>query len=231
MLILGSILLFVTAVFVFLGFKLKKSLTVKSPGKAATAMMIVVWILSVFTFLTNVEVYAVQWSQEKLTGVAPANPITKFTFLFALISVLLVFWINRKQGKKAVFWGGVLAAMAGPMIFELPFDLIVMNRTYPPIPPSPFLYRTLFFYPLFLVELTTISLLSLSPLMKVTRYTLFSLAGMFFVFAVWGFLSFSFAYTMEFLILNVVSKALAFITVVTLFLPDRKMGKGIDPND
>ncbi len=44
---------------------------------------------------------------------------------------------------------------------------------------------------------------------------------MFFVFAIWGFLSFSFAYTTEFLILNVAAKAMAFVTVVTLFLPEK----------
>ena len=117
----------------------------------------------------------------------------------------------------------MLAAMAGPMIFELPFDLIVMGRTYPPIPPDPSLLRAVFFFPLFLIELTTISLMFFSPLFKVTKYTLYSLAGMFFVFANWGFLSFSFAYTTEFLILNVVAKALAFVTVVTLFLPEMNL--------
>jgi hypothetical protein len=58
--------------------------------------------------------------------------------------------------------------------------------------------------------------------MKVTRQTLFSLAGMFLVFAIWGFLSFSFAYTTEFLVLNVAAKALAFVVVVTLFLPQER---------
>ncbi len=63
----------------------------------------------------------------------------------------------------------------------------------------------------------------LSPLFKVTNYTLYSLAGMFFVFAIWGFFSFSFAYTTEFLVLNVVSKALAFVTVVAIFLPEKNL--------
>ena len=111
--------------------------------------------------------------------------------------------------------------MAGPMVFELPFDLIVMDRTYPPIPPDPTALRALFFFPLFLIELTTIALLFFSPLFKVTKSTLYSLAGMFLVFAIWAYLSFSFAYTTEFLVLNVTAKALAFVTVVTLFLPQK----------
>jgi hypothetical protein len=66
---------------------------------------------------------------------------------------------------------------AAPMISELPFDLIVMGRTYPPIPPSPTLYRLLFFLPLFVVEISTFSLLTLSPLTRLSKDTLFSLAG------------------------------------------------------
>jgi hypothetical protein len=114
--------------------------------------------------------------------------------------------------------------MAGPMVFELPFDLIVISRTYPPIPPDPTVLRLLFFLPLFIIELTTISLMFFSSLFKVTNSTLYSLAGMFLVFAIWGFLSFSFAYTTEFLVLNVAAKAMAFVTIVTLFLPHETMG-------
>ena len=219
--ILGVVLLVIAGVFTLFGLKLKKSLRVKMPGKAITGMLVAVWILAIITFLTNVVVYALQMQQEKLIGTPPANPITKFTLIFAVISFGVIFIVNIGSGTKVAFWGAVTAAMAGPMIFELPFDLIVISRIYPPIPPSPGLFLALFFLPLFSIELTTISLLFLSPLMKVSRLTLFSLAGMFLVFAIWGFLSFSFAYTTEFLVLNVVSKALAFVTVVTLFLPQK----------
>ncbi len=220
--ILGVVLLVIAGVFTLFGFKLKKSLTAKAPGKAVGGILIAVWIVSMITFLTDMFVYGfVMVVQEKLTGVTPENPITKFTLLFAFLSFLTLLIINWKKGKKAAFWSGVLAAMAGPMIFELPFDLIVMNRTYPPIAPNPTLFRALFFFPLFMIESTTISLMFFSPLFKVTKYTLYSLAGTFFVFAVWGFLSFSFAYTTEFLILNVAAKALAFVAVVTLFLPEK----------
>ncbi len=217
--ILGVVLLVITGVFTVLGFQLKKPLRVKMPGKAVTGMLVAVWLLSILTFLVNGGIYALLMSQAKFTGTVPDNPITKFTFSFAFLSFLIIFQMNINQGVKVAFWSAVFAAMAGPMVFELPFDLIVMGRTYPPIPPEPAALRALFFFPLFMIELTTITLLFLSPVFKVTKFTLYSLAGMFLVFAIWGFLSFSFAYTTEFLILNVVSKALAFVTVVTLFLP------------
>ena len=221
--ILGVVLLVIAGVFTLFGFKLKKSLRVKMPGKAIAGVLVAVWILSILTFFVNVGVYSLLLDQAKLTGTIPNNPITKFTLSFAFLSFLIILFINRKKGKKVAFLSAVLAAMAGPMIFELPFDLIVMGRTYPPIPPDPTVLRALFFFPLFLIELTTMSLLFFSPLFKVTKYTLYSLAGMFLVFAIWGFLSFSFAYTTEFLILNVAAKALAFVTVVTLFLPEKNL--------
>jgi hypothetical protein len=222
--ILGVVLLVIAGVFTFLGFKSGNPLTVKRPGKAMAGVLVAVWILSILTFLVNVGVYIMLLQQAKFTGTIPNNPITKFTLSFAFLSFLTIFFINRKNGGKAAFWSAAAAAMAGPMIFELPFDIIVMGRTYPPIPPDPTVLRALFFSPLFMVELTTMSLLFFSPLFKITKYTLYSLAGLFLVFAVWGFLSFSFAYTTEFLILNVAAKALAFLVAVTLFLPQDIMG-------
>ncbi len=221
--ILGVVLLVIAGVFTFFGFKLKKSLKVKQPGRAMAGIQVAVWILAINTFLANSSVYALQMQQDNLIGTPPENPITKFTLAFAAISFLVIYFVNVEGRGKAAFWSAVAGAMAGPMIFELPFDLVVMTRVYPPIPQNPALYIGLYFIPLFSIELTTVSLLFLSPLMKVTRLTFFSIAGMFLVFAIWGFLSFSFAYTTEFLILNVAAKALAFVTVVTLFLPQKSM--------
>ena len=107
------------------------------------------------------------------------------------------------------------------MIFELPFDLIVMARTYPPIPPDPALYRALFFVPLFLIEITTLLLLRLSPMVRLTRATFFSFALMLGVFAVWALAGFGYPSAPLPTALNIASKILAFITVLTLFLPQR----------
>lgn len=221
--ILGAALLVIAGVFTLLGFKLKEPLTVRMPGKAIAGLLVSVWILSILTFFVNVGVYLLLWRQAKFTGSIPSNPITKFTLSFAFLSFLMIFFINRKKGGKVALWSAVVAAMAGPMIFELPFDIMVMGRTYPPVPPDPAVLRALFFLPLFLIELTTISLLFFSPLFRVTKHTLYGLAGMFFVFAIWGFLSLSFAYTTEFLILNIAAKAMAFVAVVTLFLPEKNL--------
>ena len=115
------------------------------------------------------------------------------------------------------------------MIFEFPFDLIVMARTYPPLPPDPALYRVLFFAPLFLVEFTTLSLLTLSPVVKLTRATFFSFALMLAVFAVWALFGFAFPSAPAPYALNALSKVLAFAVTLSLFLPQRAPASTPDP--
>jgi hypothetical protein len=109
-----------------------------------------------------------------------------------------------------------VGTIAAPMIFELPFDLIVMFRTYPPVPVQ---LTLLYFMPLVLVEISSFSLLTLSPLMKVSNYTLFALAAMFLVFAVWAMFGFSYPSQPVPFTLNAMSKILCFATAITLFLP------------
>ena len=123
-----------------------------------------------------------------------------------------------------------LAGMAGPMIFELPFDLIVMARTYPPIPPHPAFYRFAFFAPLFLIEITTLALLMWSPMVRLSRATFVAYALMLAVFAVWALSGFEYPATPVPYALNVVSKLLAFATILTLFLPLRAQAQAVDPH-
>jgi peptidoglycan/LPS O-acetylase OafA/YrhL len=111
--------------------------------------------------------------------------------------------------------------VAAPMIFEFPFDLIVMARTYPPIPPDPALYRVLFFAPLFLVEVTTLALLSLSPMVKLSRASFSFFALMLVVFAAWGLSGFGYPSAPVPFALNVLSKIVAFAVALSLFVPQR----------
>jgi hypothetical protein len=51
-----------------------------------------------------------------------------------------------------------------------------------------------------------------------SKYTLFSLAGVFYVFALWALLGFSYPSSFIPLALNDASKILSFVTAITLFL-------------
>ena len=132
--------------------------------------------------------------------------------------VFMVILISSSLGPKARLGSAVIGALAAPMIFELPFDLIVMTRTYP-IPPDPALYRAVFFLPLFAIELITLALLTLSPMVRLSRATFLSFAAILVVFAIWALAGFGYPSAPVPITLNVVSKILAFVTVLTLFLP------------
>ena len=119
-----------------------------------------------------------------------------------------------------------IGALAAPWIFELPFDLIVVTRTYP-VPPDPAGYRALFFVPLIAIALSTLALLTLSPMVRLSRAAFWSFALMLAVFAVWALAGFGYPSAPIPITLNVVSKILAFVTVLTLFLlPRRQAGAG-----
>jgi len=217
--ILGVILLVVTAVLLYLGIILKRPLTVKPPGLVFFISMLLIWALSIVTFLNNVFVYIVQLVQKSMVGFPPFNPVSYITYPSVFITFIIIFILRRKSGLLIAIFSAFICAVAATMIFELPFDIIIVSQTYPPIPPSPLLYRGVFFLPLFLIEITTLVLLLFSPLMKITKYTFFSLAGMFFFFALWGFWGFAYPANILLLFFNIVSKLFAFVTAITLFLP------------
>jgi len=219
---LAVILLAIVVLLIYLGARLRGAVGIKRPGRFVSVFMIMIWALSLVTFLVAVLTYGLQLYQEHLLQATPTNPISPVTEVCGLGAFIIIAFLNRSHGLKVALGSAFVGTAAAPMIFERPFDLIVMGRTYPPIPPSPTLFRLLFFLPLFLVELSTFSLLALSPLTKLTKYTLFSLAGVFFVFAVWALLGFPYPAEPVSIALNGLSKVLSFVTAVTLFLKSTK---------
>ena len=90
--------------------------------------------------------------------------------------------------------------------------------------------RALFFAPLFLIEITTLSLLTLSPMVKLPKATFFSFAAMLAVFAVWSLSGFGYPSAPLPYALNVLSKILAFVTALSLFLPQRAEASASRPH-
>ena len=191
------------------------------PGKVTTIVMITAWAASIVAFLACAAIYVRQYLHVYHPAqAAPTDRIAPVTLL-AAVAVFVIILTRSSPGPGTRLASAAIGAMAAPMIFEFPFDLIVMGRTYPPIPPDPALYRALFFVPLFLIEITTLLLLRLSPMVRLTRATFFSFALMLGVFAVWALSGFGYPSAPVPTTLNVVSKLLAFATLLTLFLPQR----------
>jgi hypothetical protein len=72
-------------------------------------------------------------------------------------------------------------------------------------------------------------LLSLSPAVRVRRATLWCFAGMLAIFAVWGLFGFGYPSAPGPITLNVLSKILALVTALTLFLPERAQSGTPEP--
>jgi hypothetical protein len=214
---LAVVLLAVAGGLAYAGTRWPGPFQARRPRPAVANLMIAAWILAIATFLVCVSLYVHQARQDYPGRTAPTDPITPVTIIGVGI-VFIVVLTTSTHGPVARLGSAAIGALAAPMIFELPFDLIVMARTYP-IPPDPALYRALFFLPLFAVELTTLALLTLSPMVRLSRATFLSFALMLAVFAVWALFGFGYPSAPVPIALNVVSKILAFVTALTLFLP------------
>ena len=222
---LAAGLLAVAAVPAGAAFRLARPVPIARLGGRAAPVLVVTWIASIVAFLVCISIYIngyVSAFRLQAGHGAPVNRITPVTLATALVVFIVLLACTR--GPAATKMGAAaVGAMIGPMIFELPFDLIVMSRTYPGIPPDPAGYRVLFFAPLFLIEITTLLLLRLVPAARLTRAALVCFALMLAVFAVWALTGFGYPSTAGPITLNIVSKLLAFATGLMLF-PLRRRG-------
>jgi hypothetical protein len=225
---LAIVLLGTAGGFAYAGARLKLPRQPAKPRQAAIVFMLSAWVLAIVAFLFCVAIYAQKTIQQYPGHRGPADPILPVTLIAAGVTFCAIF-ITSPHDFGARLASSVIGAIAAPMIFELPFDLIVMARIYPPILPDPTIYRTLFFLPLFLVEITTLSLLTLSPMVKLSRGTFFCFAAMLAVFAAWSLDGFAYPATPIPTTLNVLSKLLAFATALSLFLPQRAKATTQDP--
>lgn len=203
------------------GSRVRRPLAAARPGRAAATFFVAIWGLAIAAFVVSLTVYATQEIHDYPGKPALTDHILPVTLTAALVTAGII--CTRCPGKpRTRIVSAVVAAMAAPMIFEFPFDLIVMTRTYPAVVPHPGLYRAVFFVPLFLVELSTLALLTLAPAARLNSLTFYSFALMLTGFAIWALFGFGYPSSAAPITLNIVSKLLAFVTVLTLFYPERR---------
>ena len=205
----------------YAGIRLRRPIRAVRPPTSVVVLMFSLWVIALIAFMIGISVYVQQFVHDyPHTSPGAHNPITPVTLLAAaaLFGIILTRTGWRFQTRLG---SAIVGAMAAPMIFELPFDLIVMARTYPALSPDPAFYRAVFFTPLILVELTTLWLLTLSPMVRVRKSTFSCFALMIGVFGIWALAGFGYPQSGLPITVNVVSKVLAFLTALTLFLPDR----------
>ncbi len=220
-------LLVVAAALAYLAARLRVPQEPRRRGRRAKAFMIAVWLLSLWTLSIGWQIAGLFVIHAFPDQTAPPSPVFPVTATAMVVTFVLIIVIGARQGfhVRVDFPSALFGALAAPFVFEFPFDLVVATRTFPDIPPDPTLFRVVYFAPLLFVAVSTIALLALSPLVRFTRSTLWALAAMFVVFALWAAL-FGFAYPGSAgpLAMNVTSKILAFVATLTLFLPSTREG-------
>jgi hypothetical protein len=214
--VLALVLAAVTAGLVVLATRLTAPIRGPRASGVVVVLLVVLWVMAIATFLVCIVVYGLQAHEVHDTLPSPPNRVTPVTLGCAAVTFGIVA-VTTPARLRTSLGNALLCACLGPMVFELPFDLIVMARTSA-IPPLPGLSIALFFLPLLSVELLTVTLALTRPGVRISRWTAGLLAGMFGVFAIWALLGFSYPISGLPLALNIVSKVLGFATALSLFL-------------
>jgi hypothetical protein len=218
--VLAGVLLAAAAGVVYAAIRLPLPARPAKPGEKTATFMFVTWGFAIAAFAGCATAYVKAARREHVFHAPPVDPITPVTLsCVGVLFVVILLVSARSLGWGNALGSAVIGALAAPMIFEFPFDLIVMARTSPPIPPHPALYRALFFAPLLLIEVLTLALLMVSPAVRLSKAALISFALMLAVFAAWGLFGFAYPSAPVPFTLNVVSKILAFVVTLSLFLP------------
>jgi hypothetical protein len=227
--VLAVVLVAVAAGVAGAGLRLRVPVRLPSPGRIATAVMLASWGTAIVAFLVCFSIYLHQLIQQHLIHSRPPQPVLPVTAACMIALFFAILFMGRSLNQEARVGSALIGAIAAPMIFEFPFDLMVMTRTYPAVAPDPALYRVLFFAPLFLVEFTTLSLLSLSPLVRLRRAAFFAFALMLLIFAAWALFGLGYPSAPLPFAFNAVSKVVAFVVAFSLFLPQRSQASAAEP--
>ena len=124
--LLAIVLLVVAGGFAYAGRRLRAPLEITRPGGAVAGFMIAIWLLALYTVLVATFVYGLQVKQAYPGFVAPRVRVG--TFVDALVTFFVILYLTRRWGWKVALASAVIGTAAAPMIFEFPFDLIVMAR-------------------------------------------------------------------------------------------------------
>ena len=229
--VLALVLVAVAAGMAGAGLRLRVPVRLPRPGRTARTVMLATWGLAIVAFLVCFGIYLHQLIKQHLIHSRPPQPIFPITAACMISLFFAILYMGRSLNEEARLGSAFIGAIAAPMIFEFPFDLIVMTRTYPAVAPDPTLYRVLFFAPLFLVEFTTLALLSLSPLVRLSKTAFFAFALMLLIFAVWALFGLGYPSSPLPFAFNAVSKVVAFVVALSLFLPSEARPARLEPTD
>ena len=217
--VLAVVLVSVAAGVSAVGLRLRVPRRLPSPGRTARTVMVATWGTVAVAYLVCHSLYGHQLIQQHLIHSLPPQPVLPITVgcMVALFSGIL--YLGRSLSWAARLGSAFIGAIAAPMIFQFPFDLIIMTRTYPAAP-DPALYWVLMLVT-FLLEIATLALLSLSPLVQLSRAAFFAFGLMLLIFAIWAVAGFGLPSAPLPFAFNALSKVVACVVALSLFLARR----------
>ena len=169
-LVVAAVLLVAAATLASAASRLRVALKPRRRGRGAKVFIFAVWLLSLWTLAIGWQV-AGHLAIAAFPGrAAPPSPTWPLTATAMVVTFVLILVIGAQQGfrARADFPAAVFGALAAPFVFEFPFDLVIVTRTVPEIPPDPIVFRVAYFAPLLFVAVTTIAMLALSPMVRVS---------------------------------------------------------------
>jgi hypothetical protein len=201
------------------GFRLRVPVRLRRPGRTARKLMLATWATAIAAYLVCLGSYAHLLIQQHLVHSRPRQPVFPITVGCMIALFFGIMYVGRSLNEEARVGSAFIGAVAAPVVFEFPFDLIIMTRIYPAAP-DPALYWGLVLAA-FIAELTTLALLSLSPLVRLSRAAFLAFALMLLIFAVWALFGFGYPSSPLPFAFNAASKVVAFVVVLSLFFPQR----------
>jgi hypothetical protein len=187
------------------------------PGRTARTVMLAAWAMAIVAYLVCHSLYSLRLTQQHLSY--PPQPIFPITVGCTIALFLIILYTGRSLSRKARLGIAVIGAIAPLMVFQFPFDLIITTRLHP-APPDPALYWGLILVT-FGVEVTTLALLSLSPLVRLSRATFIAVALMLLIFGIWALFGFGQPSSPLPFAFNAASKVMAFVVALSLFRAQR----------
>src|SRR3974390_2277398 len=115
--ILAVVLFIVTAVLLYLAFRLHHPIRARRPGVFLGVALVVMWLLSVITFLVALTAYVLELYRQIGRFTTPANPITPVTMLSGLVTFFVIAYLTRESGFWVAFGSAIVGTIAAPMIF------------------------------------------------------------------------------------------------------------------
>ena len=206
--LLSFILVLAGVALILAGRRMEKEIKLPKMGWKLGVVVVAIWVFSILTFLK------INRDIARYSGAAASlGPIFPITIVTAVCTFAYVAYISRHDGALAGLGRGFLAFIAGPMVFEFPFLLIVIPRVTAPLVPE-----LIFLIPLFTIIFTTLSMLLFSRKVAITKYTVYFCAAMILVFAIWALDGYSYPTHPISFVLNAVSKVLGFAAIAAMFV-------------